>query len=223
LTGARYKQRGGQPGHGGFRIVIAGTGGQGVLTAARLLCEYFAARGHQVVSGQLHGMAQRGGSVQSTVMIDAGISPVIPRGRADVVVGFEPVETVRALPLMSLETVVLMNTSPVVPYVIAQAAVRGNGEVEYPAVEGLVECVRGVTERVFAFDGTGIAQECGSGRTLNVIMLGCLLGSGLLPCAADDFWRTATRGMPKHLLETNARAFTSGVESGRRFAFGPAG
>ena len=71
---------------------------QGVLTAARALCEFFAERGHNVVSGQLHGMAQRGGSVQSSVVIDSGISPVIARGRADFVVGFEPAETVRALP-----------------------------------------------------------------------------------------------------------------------------
>lgn len=72
----------------GWRILIAGTGGQGVLTAARLLCDVFVEDGHQAVSGQLHGMAQRGGSVQSSVIIDCGISPVIPSGRADFVLGF---------------------------------------------------------------------------------------------------------------------------------------
>ena len=69
----------------GRRLVLVGTGGQGVLTAARVLCDIFVDRGHYVVSGQLHGMAQRGGSVVSTVSIDAGISPVIPSGKADVV------------------------------------------------------------------------------------------------------------------------------------------
>ena len=97
----------------GWRIVFAGTGGQGVITAARLLTQFFSRRGSQVVSGQLHGMAQRGGSVQASVMIDSGISPVMPTGAADCVVGFEPVETVRALSFMSPRTTVFMNTTSI--------------------------------------------------------------------------------------------------------------
>ncbi len=93
-----------------------GTGGQGVLTAAKLLCAAFMERGHEVVSDQAHGMAQRGGCVQSSVMIDCGISPVIAQGTADFVLGFEPVETARALPIMAATTTVFMNTSPVIPY-----------------------------------------------------------------------------------------------------------
>ena len=201
----------------GWRIVIAGTGGQGVLTAARVLCDYFADRGHNVVSGQLHGMAQRGGSVQSSVMIDAGISPVIAHGRADFVVGLEPVETVRALPLMSSHTVVYMNTAPVIPFVIGQQAVLEGGDAKYPDVDGLIESIHAVTDRVHSFDATRISRQCGSGRSLNMIMMGCLLGSGALPCDAADFWNEATKGVPKGLLETNTRAFMSGVEASRSF------
>ena len=201
----------------GWRIVVVGTGGQGVVTAARSLCDTLAELGHEVTSGQLHGMAQRGGSVQSSVLIDCGISPMIGRGRADLVLGFEPVETARTLPLMGSGTVVYMNTTPVVPYVLAQRSVRDGQTANYPDVAGLLEAVRAVTSRVFAFDATHCAVEAGSVRTLNMVMLGCLLGSGLLPCPADDFWTIATRTMPRALLEANARAFASGVKTGNRF------
>ena len=196
----------------GWRILIAGTGGQGVLTAARLLCDCFVELGHEVVSGQLHGMAQRGGSVQSTVIMDGGISPVIAEGRADFVVGFEPAETARALSLMSSRTVVYMNTAPVVPFVVGQRLALKEEGAAYPEVEHLREAVSAVAPRTFALDASRLAEECGSLRALNMVMLGCLLGSGLLSCRAEAFWAVAERRMPAALRATNARAFRSGAE-----------
>lgn len=196
----------------GWRIVIVGTGGQGVLTAARVLCDCFTGRGHRVVSGQLHGMAQRGGSVQSSVIIDGGKSPVIASGRADFVLGFEPVETVRALPLMSARSVVYMNTVPVVPYILGQQAVLEEGTAQYPDVGRLAESIRRVTSQLSAFDATRLAQEAGSARAVNMIMLGCLLGSRALPCTADEFWDSVAGTMPRGLVRTNRGAFARGVE-----------
>jgi indolepyruvate ferredoxin oxidoreductase beta subunit len=198
----------------GWRILIAGTGGQGVLTVARLLCDYFVERGHYVVSGQLHGMAQRGGAVQSCVLIDAGISPVIAQGRADFVVGLEPVETARALPLMASHTLVYMNTAPVVPFVLAQRVVLKQEHAEYPDVPGLIEHVRSVAPRTLTFDATQCALEVGSVQALNIVMLGCLLGSGCLPAAADEFWGEVSQAMPRAAREINTRAFHRGVEIG---------
>ena len=160
MSGAeRANDRGGRR---GWRIVLAGTGGQGVLTAARVLCGAFARLGHDVVSGQLHGMAQRGGSVQASVMIDTGISPMIGRGAADFALGLEPVETARVLPLMSSRTLVFMNTVPVPPYVLVQRLVRGQPQADYPDVDGLVERVRAVAVDVHAFNATAVALEVGS-------------------------------------------------------------
>jgi indolepyruvate ferredoxin oxidoreductase beta subunit len=195
----------------GWRILIAGTGGQGVITAARVLCEAFVARGHQVVSGQLHGMAQRGGSVQSSVMIDSGISPTLGRGRADYVLGFEPIETVRVLPFMSSSTVVYLNTAPIVPYVLGQRFVRGEKGAKYPAVEGLLDAVHRVTRNVFSFDGTRCAEEAGSSKALNMFMLGCLFGSEALPFTANEFWKAVEERIPKALRATNSKAFYQGV------------
>jgi indolepyruvate ferredoxin oxidoreductase beta subunit len=202
----------GQAQRSGWRILIAGTGGQGVLTAARLLCDGFVERGHHVVSGQLHGMAQRGGAVQSSVVIDGGISPVIASGRADYVVGFEPVETARALPWMSPRTVVYMNTAPVIPFVLAQRALLNEEVATYPDVNELLGSIRAVTNHAFAFDATRCAKAAGSAQVLNMVMLGGLLGSGSLPCTADEFWNTVSKRMPPALKESNRRAFLGGAE-----------
>ncbi len=204
----------GQPSRSGLRIVIAGTGGQGVLTAARLLCEAFVARGHHVVSGQLHGMAQRGGSVQATVVIDGGISPVIAGGRADVVIGFEPAETVRSLPLMSSRSAVYMNTAPVIPFVLGQRYLLDDGDGDYPDVERLAESIRVVAPRLNAFDASRIAAECGAAKALNMVMLGSTFGSGVMPCTADEFWSVVAEKVPAKLKEVNSKAFRAGARVG---------
>lgn len=204
----------------GWRILIAGTGGQGVLTAARLLCDRFVELGHQVVSGQLHGMAQRGGAVQSSVIIDGGISPVIPSGRADYVLGYEPVEAARALLFMSAATLVYMNTTPVIPFVLAQRALSKEDSADYPDAEQLASAIRAVTPNLFTFDATRYAMEAGSARALNMVMLGCLLGSKSLPCSAEDFWDGVPERMPRALRAANARAFRQGVELAARFSAG---
>ncbi|UCE59675.1 MAG: indolepyruvate oxidoreductase subunit beta [Phycisphaerales bacterium] len=199
----------------GWRILIAGTGGQGALTAARVLCGVFVRRGHDVVSGQLHGMAQRGGSVQSSVLIDTGISPVIGAGQADCVLGFEPVETARALSLMSKNTTVYMNTCAVVPFVVGQQLALTRAGAGYPAVKDLIDCLKKVAQRVFSFDAMQRAFDAGSPKALNMVMLGCLLGSEALPCTADEFWTTTLKTMPSKLKQINTAAFFAGVEWAR--------
>lgn len=194
-----------------WRILVVGTGGQGVLTMARLLCECFVERGHDVVSGQLHGMAQRGGSVQASVIIDGGISPVIPTGRADFIVGLEPVETVRALPFMSSDTVVLMNTAPVIPFVLAQRKVLKKEQAEYPDLQTLIQSVHSMTAQTVIFDATRCAIEAGSIHSLNMVMLGCLFASHRLPCSTESFCEAAVKRMPPATREVNTAAFFKGA------------
>jgi indolepyruvate ferredoxin oxidoreductase beta subunit len=201
----------------GCRILIAGTGGQGVVLSARLLTTFFHRLGLEVVSGQLHGMAQRGGAVQSTVMVNRGISPAIPLGGADFVLGYEPVETARALPYMSSRSTVFMNTAPIVPFVLSQEYVREGAEKgEYPEFEVLAASIRSVAPRLIVVDATELAERAGSLKTLNVVMLGCLFGSEAFPFAPREFEDTVMKGAPARLAEINMRAFRSGVELGER-------
>ncbi len=198
----------------GWRVLIVGTGGQGVLTLARSLCNALVKYGHTVVSGQLHGMAQRGGSVQSAIIIDGGISPVIASGRADFVLGLEPMETVRALPFMSARTVVYMNTTPVIPYVLGQRAAAKEEHAQYPNLQDLADHVREVTPHVHLVEANALAAKAGSAKTMNIVMLGCFLSGKAIPYPPDDFWERIAADMPARLREINRKAFLGGVELG---------
>jgi len=195
-----------------WRILIAGAGGQGVITAARMLTDFFLTRGDQVLSGQLHGMAQRGGSVQSTVMVNCGVSPAIPEGGADIVVGFEPVETVRALPYISSKTSVFLNTSVIIPFVLSQNFVKGAGATKYPDMDELKNSISDVTTDLKIIDAAAMAKDAGTYKALNMVMLGCLFGAKVMPYAAIDFQETAMANTPPKFAEINNKAFTLGVE-----------
>jgi indolepyruvate ferredoxin oxidoreductase beta subunit len=162
-------------------------------------------------------MAQRGGAVQSCVIIDGGVSPVIASGRADFVMGLEPVETARAIPFMSSRTVVYMNTTPVIPFVLAQRAVLEEQHADYPDIQQLVEAVRTVTPQTFAFDATQCAAEAGAMQALNMVMLGCLLSSGSLPCTTETFWDIVGQRIPPKFREINTRAYRKGTEFAKGF------
>jgi indolepyruvate ferredoxin oxidoreductase beta subunit len=198
---------------GGKRILLAGTGGQGVITAARFLSNFFVERGHDVVSGQLHGMAQRGGAVQSTVLVDCGISPVIPLGGADIVLGFEPVETARTLPFLSAASTVFMNLTPVLPFALSQQFVQKQGDGKYPDIAVLQESIRKVTQRLFPIDAASLADAAGSSKAVNVVMLGCLFGANLLAYSAEEFLESVMRGVPAHVSRVNNAAFNQGIEA----------
>jgi len=201
------------------RILLVGTGGQGVITAAKLLCDFFVEHGHQVVSGQVHGMAQRGGSVQSSVLVDCGNSPMIPLGRADVVLGFEPAETTRALPYMSRITSVIMNITPIVPFVLSQQRVLKKSDGRYPDLHALQQSIKAVARSVFTLPATQIAEEAGSTKSVNIIMIGCLFGAGLVPYTPEEFLQSVMRKAPSHIAEKNSATFLHGVELGKQMHF----
>ena len=188
-----------------------------MVTATHWLASFFADRGREVTSGQLHGMAQRGGAVSASVMVDSGPSPRIAEGRADAVVGLEPVETARALSFVSSSTTVLMNTSPVVPFVVAQSHVRKRNEGCYPDVSELEAALRAVTPHLVALDFTRLAEESGSPRALNMVMLGAFFGIGLLPDSPGEFLEAVRARIPPRLSEANEIAFLSGVRAVESF------
>jgi len=101
------------------RVVFVGVGGQGNLLASRLLGEAALSEGIPAVVSEIHGMAQRGGIVESAVLLGNVSSPIVSDGEADVLVGFEPVETLRALKKCNQETLVITNTHPLPPFTVS--------------------------------------------------------------------------------------------------------
>jgi len=188
------------------KILIVGVGGQGVLTAAKLLGEAAHDAGAPVVVGQLHGMSQRGGSVDCTVLLGPGASSYLV-GDADVVVAFEPLEALRATDRIGPATRVLVSTTSVTPNALAKS---GDG---YPSLDGILARIREATPHVFSIDGPEIVRKVGLGRALNMAMLGALAGLGVLPFDGEKLWEALAQRCPARYLEANRRAFELGRDA----------
>lgn len=186
-----------------LRVLFVGVGGQGLLTAAGLLGKAALDAGIGVHVGQLHGMSQRGGSVEATVVLGPSAGGFIGVGQADLLVGLEPLEAVRAIPRLAPESLVLLSPSRVVPHLLTH---RGE---PYPELDSLVARLEAVS-RVVSFDGAALAQEAGNPRALNTVLLGALAATGRLPFSADILARTLETESPPRFRETNRRAFELG-------------
>ena len=188
------------------RLVFIGVGGQGNLLASRLLGEAALAMNIPVVVSEIHGMAQRGGIVESAVLLGGVSSPIVSNSEADVLIGFEPLETLRALEKCNQETVVITNTHPLPPFTVAV------GQGTYPPVEETLQFIRERARKVITLDGNAIAEEVGNPLSLNMVMLGVLIGSGTTPITAEEMKKVLSSSTKKAFLESNLKAFDLGME-----------
>jgi len=193
-------------------IFIVGVGGQGSLSASWFLGEAAKRADLEVLVGEIHGMAQRGGVVESTVRIGEVFGPIIPDGRADVILGFEPIETLRFLPKASADTIVISNTHRIVP---ANVSMKGD---PYPELDSVLSRIREACPKLVAFDATEIARQAGTAKALNAVMLGALCESGALPMSTDLVRASILETVPKKAVEINERAFDAGAAAYREMA-----
>jgi indolepyruvate ferredoxin oxidoreductase beta subunit len=187
-----------------YRVFFTGVGGQGTLLATTVLAQAAILAGHKALASEVHGMAQRGGVVESTVMIGDIKSPIISDGEADVLLGFEPVETYRALRKCSADSVVVSNTVPVIPYSVAI------GKGSYPNVEKLFDFIRGQVKQLITLNAQALAEQAGSTLAANIVMLGALARNGVLPIPRDAYERTIRTKTKEKFVRTNLRAFELG-------------
>jgi indolepyruvate ferredoxin oxidoreductase beta subunit len=189
------------------RCVFVGVGGQGNLLASRLLGEAALAAGLPAVVSEIHGMAQRGGVVESAVLMGDVTSPIVSNGEADVLVGFEPLETLRAMGKCYGETLVITNLQPLPPFTVSI------GQGTYPPVDEIMDMVSGKVNRVIKLNGNSLAEEAGNPLSLNMVMLGALIGSGAVDVTADHMKETISASTKKAFLDSNLKAFDLGVQS----------
>jgi len=190
-----------------YRIYLTGVGGQGTLLATTVLAEASILAGHEAVTSEVHGMAQRGGVVESTVMIGGIRSPIISDGEADVLLGFEPVETYRAMRKCSADSVVVSNTVPIVPYPVAIG--RGN----YPNVEKIFDYIRSQVKQLSTVNARELAEQAGSVLAINIVMLGALARSNALPVPKEAFEETIQTKTKQQFVEMNLQAFELGFSA----------
>ncbi len=186
-------------------VTIVGVGGQGILLASDVLAQAAVCAGHDVKKTELHGMAQRGGSVVSEVRFGATVwSPTIPEGETQVLVAFELLEALRHVHCLRPGGLVLSDDLRLRP------AVRPAGAPDYP--EDVVVRLQAAAERVLVLPATGLATKAGTSRAANTVLLGALSVSLDLPL--EDWQRSLAANLRPELLQVNLLAF----EAGRRAA-----
>ena len=190
-----------------IRVMIVAVGGQGNILAARVLGETAVAAGLDVRMSEFHGMAQRGGVVESMVLIGEGTGYCIADGEADVLLGFEPSETIRAAGKCGQHTVVVTNTAPQPPFIVAL------GQAQYPNMPESLELLARRVRKLITVDALQLASEAGASFAMNMAMLGSLAGTGMLPMAPDLFCRVIEETTKQPFVDVNLVAFHAGVEA----------
>jgi len=189
------------------RLIIVAVGGQGNLLASKVLGEAALISDIPVQMSEIHGMAQRGGVVESAIVFGEAKSTIISDGEADILVGFEPSETARALNKCRKETVVITNTSPLPPFTV------GIGIGTYPDIGELQRLIKDKTNRLIAFDASDLASKAGNPMSLNIVLLGALIQTGILPLSAENIKHAIRTTTKQAFVETNLKAFDLGFSA----------
>ena len=188
-------------------IMIAGVGGQGTVLSSRILAQAALDSGLTARTAENIGMAQREGSVQSHVRIGAAAyGPLIGRGRADILVGFEPAEAQRATDQLKPGGVMLVNLEPIYPVTVAL------GQSQYP-LEEIQNYLGARPVKPIFVNATRLAIAAGNFKTLNAVMLGLLSATGNLPMSAATIKNTLLELVPAKARDVNQRAFELGYEA----------
>lgn len=187
-------------------IYLVGVGGQGIITASRIIGDAALLAGKNFLLSETHGMAQRGGSVVCTARIGNVHSPLIPDGRADVILSFELLETLRAICKASKKTRVITSTERIVPLTVSTQ------KLEYPSLEEIRARVVASAEDFVPIDAARLATEAGVPMSSNVVMVGALAGSGVTGVGREHYEKALEMNIPRRIPE-NLTAFAKGFDS----------
>ena len=185
-------------------IMIVGVGGQGTLLASKLLGRLLLGKGFDVKVSEVHGMSQRGGSVVTYVRWGEKVySPIIDRGQADAILSFELLEAARWTEYLKPGGRLITNTQQINPMPVI------TGAAAYPP--HLVETMRNAGLDVDAFDALSLAEEAGSSKAANLVLLGRL--STYFDFPLDDWMHAIEESVPARFLELNKKAFELGKKA----------
>jgi indolepyruvate ferredoxin oxidoreductase beta subunit len=201
-----------------LNVIVTGVGGQGNVLISQLIGKALVREGHHVTIGETYGASQRGGAVMSHLRISRQeqYGPLIPEGQADVILGLEPVETMRVLAQYGHPgVIVIANSRPV--YTMAVTT----GMAEYPGTPKIARTLEELSSTAWLIGATDIALELGASILTNIVMLGALVGSGALPLPTEAFEAELRDSLPSDRLELNLQAARRGLEEARRLAASP--
>ena len=183
------------------KIMIVGVGGQGTLLASKLLGRLLLGKGYDVKVSEVHGMSQRGGSVVTYVRWGERVfSPIIDRGQADCILSFELLEAARYTEYLKPEGRIIVNSQQINPMPVIA------GMAEYP--ENLEQTMKAAGINVDALDALSLAQEAGSSKAVNLVLMGRL--SRHFDFTQEEWMEAIEQSVPPKFLEMNKKAFELG-------------
>ncbi|HBV96224.1 MAG: indolepyruvate oxidoreductase subunit beta [Peptococcaceae bacterium BICA1-7] len=186
-------------------ILLVGVGGQGTILASRILAHVGQAAGYDIKVSEIHGMAQRGGSVVTQVRMGEKVySPLIEEGRADVILAFEKLEALRWLSYLKPGGSLLVNDQAIYPVPVLA------GLAQYP--QDITGYLKAKVKDTVVLDALGTARECGNARAANVVLVGLL--ARRLPFAEDNWQEALAARVPARFLDVNRKAFAAGYGIG---------
>ncbi|MBR1507509.1 MAG: indolepyruvate oxidoreductase subunit beta [Eubacterium sp.] len=181
-------------------IILCGVGGQGTVLASKILSAASMEKGIKVLSAETIGMSQRGGSVTSFVKIgNDAYTPLIGKGEADIIIGFEAGETVRMLPYLKKDGTVIVNNNVIKP---VTASLSG---MDYTA-DSMIQYLKNKTENVKVVDGDRVTMELGSAKVLNMVLLGAAISTGVLDITKDEAVRIMSGLVKEKFISMNEKA-----------------
>ncbi|NOX33159.1 MAG: indolepyruvate oxidoreductase subunit beta [Deltaproteobacteria bacterium] len=194
------------------RLIMVAVGGQGNLLASKVLGEAALISQVPVRMSEIHGMAQRGGVVESAIVFGDATSSIISDGEADILLGFEPAETLRALNRCSKDTKVITNTATLPPFTVSI------GQGVYPDVEKIKELIKARCASLVAIDAMKLARQAGSPMSVNIVLLGALVQTKGLSFTKEDVIKAIERRTKKAFLDMNLKAFDLGWKAAQTYS-----
>ena len=191
-----------------LNIIITGVGGQGNVLMSQLAGKALVRSGYHATIGETYGASQRGGAVMSHLRVsrEKQYGPLIAQGQADIVLGLEPLETMRVLAQYgNPEVVVISNSRPIFPPVVS------SGEGQYPTPEQIGSVLQQLSKKAWLVNATDIALEMGAPILANIVMMGTLVGTGLLPVGPESFEEELAESLSRERLDANIKAFRRGL------------
>jgi indolepyruvate ferredoxin oxidoreductase beta subunit len=187
-------------------VVFSGVGGQGVVVLSDIYCEAAMLEGFDVAKAEIHGMAQRGGSIVAYTRISEKVeSPLIETGKADAIVGFEILETTRALPMLKNNGTVIVNKKYIPPSCLTS-------DVKSLKIQDLIALLK-TKARVHEVEGTEIAQKLGNLLVVNTVLLGALSALPEIPVSVESFKQAIAGRLKEKYINLNLEAFQLGRKS----------
>ena len=186
-----------------YCIYICGVGGQGIIKTSTIIGEAAMNQGLDVVMSEIHGMSQRGGSVSTELKIGGYNSSIIPNQSADMLLSFEPIETVRGLDKVRKDSKIVFNTHQIVP---------SSSDKPYPSVKSITDILKENYDNVLPIDGTKLAIEAGSVLALNMVLLGAVTADDNFPLSKESVIDAMKNNLKPKFHDMNLKAIESGYK-----------